>query len=70
MDEPSLTPEDENAINEQMARKIEQRRRESPERRHRRSDAAPKIERRRVCGYCFQPGDHPTAAHCLRALER
>jgi hypothetical protein len=28
------------------------------------------LDRRRICGYCYQRGDHPTAAHCMRALER
>jgi hypothetical protein len=27
-------------------------------------------ERRHRCSFCYQPGDHPTASHCLRALER
>jgi hypothetical protein len=69
MSEPRLTPEEEDAINEQMARQIEERRSQRPERRRGRGPA-PAVERRRVCSYCFQPGDHPTPRHCLRALER
>jgi D-serine deaminase-like pyridoxal phosphate-dependent protein len=69
MSEPRLTPEEENAINERIAKQIEERRRQRPDRR-RRTGSAPTAERRRTCAYCFQAGDHPTAKHCLRALER
>jgi hypothetical protein len=55
-------------INELMVRQMEQRRRERQERRKNPRPAA--TERRRVCSFCFQEGDHPTAAHCRRALER
>lgn len=71
LDESSLSDHEANAINEQMARAMAERRRSQPERRSPRNAAAtPKLERRRICGFCYQPGDHPTAAHCMRALER
>jgi hypothetical protein len=70
MDERAPSDQEADAINEQMARAMEQRRRVQPERRRTRSAASPRVERRRICGYCYQPGDHPTAAHCMRALER
>jgi hypothetical protein len=55
--------------NDEMARQMEERRLSRPERR---SGASVPVtpERRAVCAYCFQRGDHPTPAHCLRALER
>jgi hypothetical protein len=68
MDEDSRTQQDADAINEQMVQQIEERRRERPDRRQRTVPLA--ADRRRVCSYCFQPGDHPTAKDCLRALER
>jgi hypothetical protein len=68
MDEPQLNEQEANAINEQMVRQIEQRRREKQDRR--KQTVPPAVERRVVCSYCFQRGDHPTPAHCLRALER
>ena len=55
------------AINDAMARALD-RRAARPERR--RSAATPRAERRTICSYCFQHGDHPTPASCLRALER
>ena len=55
-----------NAINEQMARQIEERRQQRPERRQRTTTVV--RERRALCQYCFQPGDHRTPAQCLRAL--
>jgi hypothetical protein len=70
LDESSLSAEEADAINERMARAMAERRSARPERRGPRNSAAPRIERRRICGYCYQPGDHPTAAHCMRALER
>ena len=45
-------------------------RRAHPDRRNSQSSARPARERRKMCAYCFQPGDHPTPGHCLRALER
>ena len=66
----SLTNEEADAINERMARAMAERRKITPERRRTRRTSAPGVERRRICGYCYQPGDHPTAAHCMRALER
>lgn len=55
--------------NDEMARRMEERRLSRPERR---SGVSKPVtpERRLVCAYCFQRGDHPTPAHCLRALER
>jgi hypothetical protein len=70
MDERPLTQQEADAINERMAAAMDQRRRARPERRTQRSAAKPSTERRRICGYCYQAGDHPTAAHCMRALER
>lgn len=57
-----------NGINDLMVQQMEQRRRERQERRKALRPQTP--ERRRVCSFCFQEGDHPTAAHCRRALER
>jgi hypothetical protein len=68
MDDRSLTNQEAEAINDQMAAAME-RRRAMPNQRTE-STAQPREDRRRVCGYCFQRGDHPTAAHCMRALER
>ena len=56
------------AINEAMVQAMERRRASRPDRRH--STHTPQIERRTICKYCFQHGDHPTPASCLRALER
>ena len=56
------------AINDHMVEAMARRRQERPDRR--RSPATPRVERRQVCAYCFQRGDHPTPAFCLRALER
>jgi hypothetical protein len=56
------------AINDLMVQQMEQRRQERVERRT--QSRSPTVERRTICSYCFQRGDHPTAAHCLRALER
>lgn len=55
-----------NAINEAMVRQIEERRKERPERRQRATPV--QRDRRALCSYCFQPGDHRTPAQCLRAL--
>ena len=73
MNEPNLSDREADAINEQMVAAMEQRRQGLPNRRQTSDDRqqrSPGVERRRVCGYCFQRGDHPTAAHCMRALER
>ena len=64
---------DADAINDQMVRQMELRRRKTPERRRQTSsDAAggerKDKERRVICSFCFQPGDHRTPAQCLRAL--
>ncbi|MDQ3348726.1 MAG: hypothetical protein M3545_12240 [Acidobacteriota bacterium] len=56
------------AVNEAMVQAMARRRQQLPEKR--RVVAAPRVERRQVCGYCFQHGDHRTPAQCLRALER
>jgi hypothetical protein len=53
---------------DEMVRQMEARRQAQPERRKR---AQPRVnDRRKCCSFCYQLGDHPTAAHCLRALER
>ena len=70
MNEPNLNDREADAINDQMVAAMEQRRRGMPNRRQSSADRQPSVERRRICGYCFQRGDHPTAAHCMRALER
>lgn len=73
MDEPNTTPEQADAINDQMVRQMEERRKSRPERRQttaRSGRASASSERRRICSFCYQPGDHPTPAHCRRALER
>jgi hypothetical protein len=70
MDEANqLSDQDANAVNDRMVQQMEQRRRERQERRTHRA-GSPSVERRRICGYCFQRGDHQTAAQCMRALER
>ena len=69
MGDSSISKETADAINEQMVRQMELRRQQQPERRQRAASAAPARERRAVCSYCFQHGDHPTPVHCLRALE-
>jgi len=56
------------AINDAMVQAMARRREERPNRRQART--SPRVERRRICAYCFQHGDHPTPAFCLRALER
>jgi hypothetical protein len=69
MNEPNLNDREADAINDQMVAAME-RRRGMPNRRQSAADRPPSSERRRVCAYCFQRGDHPTPAHCMRALER
>jgi hypothetical protein len=70
MDEADqVSVHDANAINDRMVQQMEERRRERQERRTR-PPVSPSVERRRICGYCFQRGDHQTAAQCMRALER
>ena len=72
MNEPNLSDREADAINDQMVAAMEQRRQGLPNRRQSSNDRqkAPGVERRRICGYCYQRGDHPTAADCMRALER
>jgi hypothetical protein len=69
MSQPNLNDREADAINDQMVAAME-RRRGMPNRREASTGRQPSVERRRICGYCFQRGDHPTAAHCMRALER
>ena len=65
------TQQEEATINEQMVRQMELRRQALPEQRKTSgSRGAVAIERRRTCAFCCQRGNHPTPAHCLRALER
>jgi hypothetical protein len=53
---------------EEMVKQMELRRKARPERRQR---TVPRTnDRRQLCSFCYQAGDHPTPAHCLRALER
>jgi hypothetical protein len=56
------------AMNDEMAQQMRRSRLERPERR--RGETTPLIERRQVCAFCFQPGDHRTPTACLYALER
>ena len=74
MSEPNLSANpsdrDADAINDQMVAAMEERRRGLPNRRASSATQKPMVDRRRICGYCYQRGDHPTAAHCMRALER
>ena len=55
-------------VDDEMVRQMEIRRQARRERRRR--VAPPANEQRLRCSYCYQPGDHPTPAHCLRALDR
>ncbi len=68
MAEITASERDANAIDEAMARRLTVRRLAQPERS--RTVGIPGVERRQVCGYCFQHGEHQTPAACLRALER
>jgi hypothetical protein len=71
MDQRPPTQQEADTINDQMVRQMELRRQARPERRQRVGTRAPAAkERRRTCAFCFEPGDHPTPVHCLRALER
>ena len=70
MDERKPSDRDADEINDRMAAQIEERRKSLPNRRRRCVFRAPALERRRICAYCFQRGDHRTVADCLRALER
>lgn len=70
MSDSSISNDTANAINEQMVRQMELRRQQQPERRQRGGASAPTLERRAICSYCFQHGDHPSPVQCLRALER
>ena len=55
----------------QVDQRMELRREALPEQRDAsRSDAPVVKERRQMCAFCSQRGDHPTPAHCLRTLER
>ena len=58
MDERKPTEQEAESINDQMAASMAERRRAQPERRQA-GGAAPRTERPRVRGYCYQPGDHP-----------
>jgi hypothetical protein len=49
---------------DEMVRQMERRRHARPERRLRTMARA--NERRRLCSFCYQPGDHPTAVYCRR----
>jgi hypothetical protein len=68
MGDPKPSEREAAAIDDEMVRRIEQRRLERQERR--RQSQPVDVERRQVCSFCFQRGDHRTAADCLRALER
>jgi hypothetical protein len=71
IDPRPLTQQEADLINERMVRQMELRREARPERRQRAATRAPAAkERRSICAFCFERGDHPTPVHCLRALER
>jgi hypothetical protein len=59
-----------NSIDDAMARRIEERRRILPNRRAGDRPGGSRQERRAICSYCYQPGDHATPKQCLAALER
>jgi hypothetical protein len=64
------TQQEEATINELLVRQMELRRRALPEQRQSPASTAPVAnERRRICAFCSQRGDHPTPARCLRALK-
>jgi hypothetical protein len=58
---------DKDTVNPQMVRQRDRRR---LRRSGRPPSANPPIARERTCEFCHQPGDHPTAADCARAVER
>ena len=68
MSEPNPTEREAVSIDDLMVQRMEERRRQRQERRG--DVKVVEVERRRVCGFCFQRGDHRTAADCMRALER
>jgi hypothetical protein len=70
MDERIATERQATSVNDEMVRQIELRRQAQPERRKRNSGFSGAQDRRRICAFCHQPGDHWTAAQCLRSLER
>jgi hypothetical protein len=63
------TDDDAERINEEMVNRMELRRQAQPERRQRASARPQGAPPRRLCAFCFQPGDHRSALQCLRALE-
>ena len=68
MSEPSPTERKAASVDDLMVQRMEERRRQSQERRT--EVKVVDVDRRRVCSFCFQRGDHRTAADCMRALER
>jgi len=68
MSDLNMTHQKADAINEAMVVAMNQRRLQRQERRQVARPAS--VERRRICSYCFQPGDHGSPAACLSALER
>jgi hypothetical protein len=56
------------AINDAMVAAMNRRRRQHQERRRVAQPAF--VERRKICSYCFQPGDHGSPRACLNALQR
>lgn len=70
-DQRAVTAAEAGAIDERMVREMERRRQAQPERRQGLGSSLPRAdERRRICAFCHQTGDHHTPAQCLRALER
>ncbi|MEP6915146.1 MAG: hypothetical protein ABJC89_05845 [Acidobacteriota bacterium] len=71
MEQRDLTERQATSVNDEMVRQMELRRLAQPERRKRADNGGGRThERRRICSFCHQPGDHWTAAQCLRSLER
>jgi hypothetical protein len=68
MTRANLSDYEAEAVIDRIAAQIEQRRRELPDQRQ--ASRPPFFDRRTICAYCFQRGDHPTGAHCLSALEQ
>jgi len=68
MSDVTMSHQQADAINDAMVAAMIQRRLQHQDRREVARSTA--VERRRMCSYCFQPGDHDSPAACLRALER
>jgi hypothetical protein len=63
-----MTTYDADVMDDRLAVRLDRRTVEQPERRQRMR--AQDVERRLICGYCFQDGNHPSPTFCRRPLER